>query len=281
MPPGDESHQMPRRKIRSSSLEYSTTNDSSPRNTRIEGRYTTGSRFNAVDDILEDSRPHTSVVRLSQQPSQVNRTTAASFPTTTVPQRRQAATTNDLPRQAPRTTTYQPPKNAPRQPKRNAASRPSATHHRIHWLLPLGVGMLAMLAIWITGSWALAWAHQVSDDVHYGNPRTYQVDAVVGHGTDATTHPSHFVAINLNRQAVVFEMVAGDPAKSISYVAPIYIAGDGGDKAPVTLEFRDVNGDGKLDMIIHIHLPAQEQLSVFLNDGNKFRPSTNNDKIHL
>ncbi|GHO44212.1 hypothetical protein KSX_23750 [Ktedonospora formicarum] len=148
-------------------------------------------------------------------------------------------------------------------------------------MLPLGVGMLAMLAIWIVGSLGLAWFHQLSDDYTYGNPRTYQTDYVVGHGNDATTHASHFVAINLNRQAVVFEMVAGDPAKSVSYVAPIYIAGDGGDKAPVTLEFRDVTGDKKVDMIIHIHLPSQEQLSVFINDGSKFRPSTNKDKIDL
>ena len=141
--------------------------------------------------------------------------------------------------------------------------------------------MLAMLAIWITGSWALAWGIQRYNDVLYGIPRTYQTDAVVGHNNDSTQKPSHFIATNYNRQAIIIEFMAGDPARSVSYVAPVYIAGNGGDLAPVTLEFRDVNGDGKPDMIIHIHLPNQDQLSVFINDGSKFRPVNGNDKLRI
>lgn len=87
--------------------------------------------------------------------------------------------------------------------------------------------------------------------------------------------------MNLNRQAIIVEFMAGDPGKSVSYVAPIYIAGDGGDLAPVTLEFRDVNGDGKPDMIVHILLPSQNQVSVFINDGTRFRPSNSNDKLKI
>ncbi len=79
----------------------------------------------------------------------------------------------------------------------------------------------------------------------------------------------------------MIEFKGGDPSKSVSYVAPVYIAGDGGDLAPVTVEFKDVNGDGKSDMIIHIHLPSQDQISVFINDGNGFRPVNANDKIKL
>jgi hypothetical protein len=140
--------------------------------------------------------------------------------------------------------------------------------------------MIAMLVLWMLGSSVLAWGIQRYNDVRYGNPRTYQVDAVVGHG-DSPSRPSHFIAINYNRQAIVTEWMGGDPSKSINYVAPIYIAGDGGDLAPITVEFRDVNGDNKLDMIIHIHLPNQDQVSVFINDGHKFRPSNGNDKIRL
>jgi len=167
-----------------------------------------------------------------------------------------------------RTTTQQQKEAKPRR-KRN-----------IHWLFYVGVGMIAMLVLWMAGSTALAWGREVHDNLTYGYPRTYQTDAVVGHN-DSPQKPSHFIAMNLNRQAVVVEFMGGDPSKAVTYVAPIYIAGNGGDLAPVTLEFRDVTGDGKPDMIIHIHLSNQDQVSVFINDGTKFRPATGNDKIRV
>jgi hypothetical protein len=141
--------------------------------------------------------------------------------------------------------------------------------------------MIAMLVLWMVGSSVLAWGVQRYNDYRYGMPRTFQTDAVVGHGGDSRQHPSHFIAMNLNRQAIIVEFMAGDPAKSVSYVAPVYIAGDGGDLAPITLEFRDVTGNGRVDMVIHIHLPSQDQVSVFINDGTKFRPSTGSDKIRI
>jgi len=224
----------------------------------------------AIDrGMVDPPRPGTSVVRYDMPvTTQAQRTTGShtgsqSSPTS-VPQRRQTGTRN-LPN-APRTT--QTVKNA------------KHTHKNIHWLLPVGVGMLAMLALWVVGSWALTWGVQRYNDLRYGNPRTYQTDQVVGHG-DSPTHPSHFMAMNLNRQAVVIEFKGGDPTKSVSYIAPVYIAGEGGDLAPVTVEFRDVSGHHRLDMIIHIHLPNQDQLSVFVNDGNGFRPANGNDKIRI
>lgn len=141
--------------------------------------------------------------------------------------------------------------------------------------------MIAALVLWMAGSTVLAWGMQRYNDYKYGYPRTYQIDAVVGHNNDSPQKPSHFIAINWNHQAVIYELMAGDPNKSVSYVAPVYIAGNGGELAPVTLEFRDVTGDGRLDMIVHIHLPNQDQVSVFVNDGTKFRPSNGNDKIRI
>jgi len=140
--------------------------------------------------------------------------------------------------------------------------------------------MIAMLALWLLGSNLVAWGTQTYNNIHYGYPRTFQIDAVVGHN-DSKSHPSHFIAINLNRQAIVIEMMGGDPQKAITYVAPVVIAGQNGDLAPITVEFRDVTGDNRPDMILHIHLPTQDQISIFVNDGTKFRPSNNSDKIHL
>src|SRR6266487_4661311 len=47
---------------------------------------------------------------------------------------------------------------------------------------------------------------------HYGYPRTYQTDAVVGHG-DSLAHPSHFIAINLDGHLEVIELSGGDPKR--------------------------------------------------------------------
>jgi hypothetical protein len=124
----------------------------------------------------------------------------------------------------------------------------------------------------------LAWGIQRSYDIRYGMPRTYQVDQVVGQGGDSSAKPSHFIALNLHQQAVVLELRAGDPAKSISYAVPI---ANGDATAPVTLEFRDVTGDDRLDMIVHIHLPSQDQLVVFINAGDQFRLANKNDHLHI
>ncbi|MBV9230947.1 MAG: hypothetical protein JOZ18_16675 [Chloroflexi bacterium] len=245
--------------------------------TRTSGRSTPSTQTDAYasleEDLLDPPRTNTSVVRYDgQQGIQSARITGAQPPSTPIPSRRQQGLTRNLPpsRQGQgRTTTQQQPR------MQNKARK------NVHWLLPLGVGMVAMLVLWMVGASVLAWGIQRYNDYRYGIPRTFQTDAVVGHGGDSAGHPSHFIAVNLNRQAIVLEFMAGDPAKSVSYVAPLYIAGDGGNLAPVTVEFRDVTGDGKPDMIIHIHLPSQDQISVFVNDGTKFRPSNGNDKIRI
>ncbi len=145
----------------------------------------------------------------------------------------------------------------------------------LHWLLYVGVGMIAMLALWVVGSAALAWGIARYDDIRYGNPRTFQIDAVVGHGDDAQ-HPSHFIAINLHRHIIIVEFMGGNPARAISYTGP-FLFDPGGDLTPVTLEFRDVAGNGLPDMLIHI----QDQTIVFVNDGSKFRPQNSSDHIKL
>jgi hypothetical protein len=150
----------------------------------------------------------------------------------------------------------------------------------VHWLLPAGVGMIAMLVLWVVGSNVLAWGTQRYNDIVYGMPRTYQTDAVVGQGGDSPQHPSHFVAINWNHQAVVIEFIAGDPAKSVSYKANFYATSSDDNLAPVTLQFKDVNGDRKPDMIVNIHLPGQDQVVVFINTGTQFRPLKANEKIN-
>jgi len=89
---------------------------------------------------------------------------------------------------------------------------------------------------------------------------------VVGHD-DSPAHPSHFIAINLDRHVVVIELPGGDASKAKIYNGPTLLR-PGQDLPPVTLSFRDVNGDGLLDMLITI---AGSSI-IFDNDHGSFRP---------
>ena len=141
-----------------------------------------------------------------------------------------------------------------------------ATKRRLHPLLYLGIGMLAMLVLWTLLTIVINWVQVTLDDIHYGRPRTFQVDVVVGHN-DSPANPSHFIAMNLNHRIQIIEMPGGDAAHARIYQGP-QLYGPGSDLAPVTLSFADVNGDHKLDMIIHF----QGTQMVLINDQGGFRP---------
>lgn len=146
---------------------------------------------------------------------------------------------------------------------------------RVHWLLIFGIGMLAMLALWTLGSQLVNWWSVAQDDWHYGRPRTFQMDAVVGHN-DSSTNPSHFLALNLNRHVVIIELLGGDSSKAKIYTGPTLL-GDGQDLTPVTLSFKDVNGDGLPDMLVHV----QDQTLVMINDSGQFRPARQGERVIL
>jgi hypothetical protein len=143
----------------------------------------------------------------------------------------------------------------------------SARHHPY---VTLAIGALAALIVWWIAMDLLAWWSVTANDIHYGRPRTYQTDAYVGHN-EQPGQPSHFIAINLQRRVVVIEFPGGDPTKDKVYLGP-YLFGDGQDLTPVTLSFRDLNGDGHPDMILHIG----NQEVVYINDiaTQSFRPLT-------
>jgi len=137
----------------------------------------------------------------------------------------------------------------------------------------LGMAVAAILAVGLSsfgGWWQM---HQ--NDVQYGRPRTFQFDAVVGHG-DSPANPTHFIIINLDRHVEIIEFPGGDATHARMYLGPT-LFGDGQDLTPVTAEVRDVNGDGKPDLILHI----QDQRVVFINDGTMFRPLKPGEKVNL
>ena len=135
--------------------------------------------------------------------------------------------------------------------------------------------MFTMLVGWVFLTMLSNWWQVTQDDWRYGRPRTYQTDIVVGHN-DSAANPSHFIALNLNRHIEVIEFPGNDSSKAKVYIGPMLI-GTGQDLAVVTLTFKDVNGDGKLDMIINV----QDSHFVFINDSGQFRQVRPGENIQM
>jgi hypothetical protein len=173
-----------------------------------------------------------------------------------------------VPHRAGRTAQAQVPQHAASRLRETEpqGSRPRTSRRRFAWLWVVGLAFLAMVAGRIALSAIGSWWQVSGDDRTYGRPRTFQTDAVVGHG-DSPEHPSHFIALNLNRHVLVIELPGGDASRSVIYSGPVLL-GDGQDLTPVTLSFADRNGDGRPDMLLHI----LDQTMVFLNAGTKFVP---------
>ncbi len=125
---------------------------------------------------------------------------------------------------------------------------------------------IIMTAGWIVLSLLGSWLQTTMDDWHYGRPRTFQIDAVVGHG-DSASNPSHFIALNLQGRVIIIEIPGGDASKSRIYQGP-YIVGNGDELTPITLSFKDVTGNGLLDMEIH----DQSTTFLYINEKGTFRP---------
>ena len=132
-------------------------------------------------------------------------------------------------------------------------------------LTSLGIGMMIALAAVLLGQLLLSWCSMTWDDIHYGNPRTYQTDAFVGH--EAGQVPSHFIVLNLHGRIEVIELQGGDPAKTKIYVGP-RIAGFRAEDVPVTVQFVDPHHTHHPDMVLQF----QGTQVVFHNVHGVFQP---------
>lgn len=173
----------------------------------------------------------------------------------------------NIPPRTSRQAQLGPPRQRYRDEEATLVPPATRSRRRMHPLVYVGVGMLAMVAFFLMLSSAATWVEQKRDDLTYGRPRTFQLDAVVGHN-DSPERLSHFLALNLNRHVEVIEIPGGDSTRERVYLITI-LFGDGEDLTPVTLSFRDVNGDGKPDMLVHI----ENQTVVEINDNGQFRPA--------
>ena len=171
---------------------------------------------------------------------------------------------------------------APSYPNSGKLSHDEATSWRQSWrqdkrfpLIAVVVGMLLMAALFLMLNTLGSWWQVHQDDATYGRPRTYQVDVVVGHN-DSATNPSHFIFLNLNRHVEIIELPGGDTTHARIYTGPT-LFGNGQDLTPVIGVFKDVNGDGKIDLIVQI----QDQRLVYINDGTQFVPQQPGQQVHL
>ena len=190
-----------------------------------------------------------------------------------------AATGNETKR--PRASAGQPatatgPKKLPKMPLPADSSKKASLQRgrfslRLHPLVLLGIGMILMLLLWTVLTLVASWWNTTWDDIHYGRPRTFQMDVAVGHN-DSASNPSHFIALNLNGRIEVIEFPGGDASKARIYIGP-QLYGNGQELIPVTLSFVDVNGNHHPDMVIRF----QDTRIVYVNDAGGFRPANSNE----
>ena len=129
----------------------------------------------------------------------------------------------------------------------------------LHGAVYVGLTLLCMVVGFVVFSALSTWWQQTDDYLHYGMPRTFQMDAVVGH-QDSAAHPSHFLALNLDGHLSVIEIQGGDLGKTVIYAGPV-IYGQGADLVAVTLSVAH-DQRGQPELVLHY-----QNNEVILYDG--------------
>jgi hypothetical protein len=204
--------------------------------------------------------------------------------TTTVPPaspHREGFSCGTHPEDSPYTTNDQSsedtllyPQRAPSSARRYAA--PTTTTHvpvaptrrghgKTFYTLLVGGSIIlgGMLASLVPPLW-----QRTSDQLTYGYPRTYQTDVNVGHYPKARDPRSHFIALNSHGYIEVLELPEGVPQKDEQpHLYLIALPGNQeADLTPVTVSFEDLNGDGKLDMVV----TCNNTTTLYYNTGTSF-----------
>lgn len=133
---------------------------------------------------------------------------------------------------------------------------------RLPYLLML---LLCGVALVLVGNSLLQWGQVKLDDMRYGRPRTMHLSGWVGHNEGAG-HMTQFVAMNLNRRVVVFEIPGGDASQTRTLTGP-YLFGANEDLTPVQLQLQYVNSDKDIDLVINV---KDEQI-IYINQPDGFR----------
>ncbi len=144
---------------------------------------------------------------------------------------------------------------------------PQAKRH-LHPVAWFGIFCVLLILGWIGLNFFTSWYQGVQADWTYGQQRHFEINAIVGHNNDSSSHPSHFTAENNNGQIIVIELPAGDVSKAKIYQIET-VPGNAGNP-PVKLSFQDMNADGKPDMIIQIGDNNAVIYLTLYNNGSQF-----------
>lgn len=219
--------------------------------------------------VLENEKRNTTRSALRYRP--INTGQAGPDPVTLRQRRTRPATRSTAPATADKQPfdeeeqAQQPRRSRALPPQRVALVRPK---RHLHPLFFVGAGLLAMILLWMGLMQVIAWGTNTYNTLIYGYPRTFQVDAVVGHN-DSPQHPSHFIAVNLHGTINIIEFPGSDPSRARLLVSSSSLGPDA-DQAVVTLRFVDLKHNGKPDMLVDIGGVQ----SVLVNDGSTFRVPT-------
>lgn len=146
--------------------------------------------------------------------------------------------------------------------------RSRSGRRRINGLFVFGLGMLVMIALMTAGSAISRHQQEADQQAAFAHPLITEQFAVVGHNDDSASRPSFFEFINLQGRVLIVELPAGDPAKALIYTGP-QILGQQAYTQQITGTFEDVNGDGRVDLLVSV---GDQQQITFLNTGTKFVP---------
>lgn len=142
---------------------------------------------------------------------------------------------------------------------------PPKPRRRVHWMTVMGLALLTMVAGWMALTLLLNWWQTAQVAWKYGTPRTFQTDQFVGHA-DSSTHPNHFIAVNVAGTIEVVELNTTTPKND--HINVITTISDS--TTPVTVSFADVNHDGKVDLLVTIGTISSYTV-ILLNDGTAFK----------
>ena len=135
-------------------------------------------------------------------------------------------------------------------------------------MLYIGICLFIMVLFLMAYTFIPPAYQKLSDDRTYGNPRTFQTDANVGHGGT-----EHFIALNNHGTIEVLEIPSTPSTTSQPRLYIIVrLHQPGANLVPATLSFPDINGDGKPDMQVTVLDGSNPSIWILFNNGTSFVP---------
>lgn len=142
------------------------------------------------------------------------------------------------------------------------AAAPRVAEAKARPAIYLVTALLALLALYVVMSHVITWGQITYDDFRYGRPRSFHLTMPVGYPGQGATM-THFVAMNLDRQVMVFEIPEGDTTRIRTLQGP-YLFGSGENLTPVQLRREDLNKDGAADLVLQV---KDEEVVYLYRDG--------------